>query len=161
MNPFHNYKLVSGFTIKPSAIKPKRTISAHKPLTKILYCLAIKTEKGWKALINTKGVEGYQDITVLDFTEKSFELKGRTDVFYHEKDKTGHYIRVMRDKMTAYLSPGCSELYCALCNNSCFSGYIVKVNNVLHFDMLAYKGSAFECSHLLSRNNNKNTDEEE
>lgn len=162
MATFHNYKLPSiGFTIKPSVIKPKKVYNTHKRLTKVLYCLARKTENGWKAEVNTKGLEGYQDKTILDFTETSFDLHGRTDVFYHVKDKYNHWIRVIRDRFLSEVNPGISELYCTLCDGSIFSGHIVKVNNVLQFDMLSYKGGLSEYEHLLTRNNNKENNEEE
>lgn len=161
MNKVLNYKLSTiGFTIKPSVIKPKRVYSNHKRLSKVLYCLAVKTEEGWKAEINTKGLEGYQDKIILDFTETSFDLKGRIDVFYHHKDKYNHWIRVIRNKFLSEINPGSTDMYCTLCDGSIFSGHIVKVNNVLQFDMLAYKGSLSEYEHLLTRNNNKENDEE-
>ena len=162
MKRIHNYRIITGFTIKPAAIKPKKTPSTNKPLTKILYCVAHKNEDGvWKAHINTRGLEGYEKITILDFTEKSLDLKGKTNVFSHEKDKTGHYVRVIRSEINANINPGTPEQYCTLCENKCFSGYIVKVNNIYQFDMIAYKGTKCQCEPLLTRNNAKEKEEKE
>lgn len=159
----NNYKLSTlGFTIKPSVIKKdKKVCSTHKPLTRVLYCLARKKDDGgWEAHINTKGLDNFQDVTILPFTEDSFELKGRVDVFYHNKDRYNHYIHVIRDKFLSQINPGVTELYCTLCDGEIFSGYIVKVNGILMFNMLSYKGSKSEYEHLLTRNNNKEYDEE-
>lgn len=139
-----------GFSIKPSALKPKRAPSDNnKYLTKILYCVAVKDGNLWKAHINTKGVEGYEDLTILPFTEKSFNLKGRTDIFYLEKDKYNHYIHIMRNSFDAHINPGCSDLYCTLAENSVFSGHIVKIDGILQFDMSSYKGELYEYNYLI------------
>ena len=59
-----------GFTFKPVAPKPKKVVSSHKPLTKILYASARKNEEGnWLAYVNTKGLPDMQDLTILPFTE--------------------------------------------------------------------------------------------
>lgn len=147
-----------GFTIKPS-VKIKKTpsntsSSTNKQITRILYCTACKNEEGiWFAHINTRGIEGYEEVTILPFTEKSFDLKGRTDVFYREKDKYNHYIHVLRNSFLAELNPGSTELYCTLAENSIFSGYIVKIDGILQFDMSSYKGELCECNILIERDN--------
>lgn len=163
MNAIHNYRMPSTlkFTIKPSALKkPKAPSNNKKYLTKILYCVAHNTENGWMAHINTRGLEGYEDLTILPFTEKSFELKGRRDVFLHHKDSTGHWVRIMRCQTHSVISPGSPEVYCTLCENDCFTGHIVKVEGVLQFDMSSYKGTANEYYAQLTRNNRKDNDEE-
>lgn len=146
-----------GFTIKPSALKPKKTPSNNnKYLTKIVYCTACKNEEGiWLAHVNTKDLEGYEELTILPFTEKSFELKGRTDIFYREKDKYNHYIHIMRNSFDAYINPGCSELYTTLAENSVFSGHIVKIDGILQFDMSSYKGELSEYDYLIKGTNER------
>lgn len=162
MKPIHNYRMPYSFTIKPSVLKPKRisTTPSKKYLTKLLYCVAHKTENGWKAYINTRGLEGYENVTILDFTENSFELKGRCDVFLHHKDKTGHWVRIIRHSFYANTNPGSPEVYCSLCDNDCFSGHIMKVNGVLQFDMSSYQGTAKQCEVLLTKINKKEEKEE-
>ena len=163
MNAIHNYRMPLQFTIKPSALKPKRTTSnnnSKKYLTKILYCVAHNTEDGWRAYINTRGLEGYEDLTILPFTEKSFELKGRRDVFLHHKDNTGHWVRIMRSSMQSIINPGSPDIYCTLCDGDVFTGHIIKVNNELQFDMSTYKGMYCEYSIKLTTSNNKDNEEE-
>lgn len=150
------------FTFKLATPKPKRISSSHKPLTKILYCSARKDDEGnWKAYINTKGLPNMEDLTILPFTEKSFELKDRTDVFYHKPDKYGHYTRIIRTYDVAMFSPGNKETYCTLCPKCVFSGHIVKVDGVMQFDMSVYIGTDRECSDLLTMVNKIKKDEEE
>lgn len=163
MNAIHNYRMPSTlkFTIKPSALKKPKTPSNNKKyLTKILYCVAHNTEEGWVAHINTRGLEGYEDLTILPFTKQSFELKGRHDVFLHHKDKTGHWVRIMRNSMESIINPGSPEVYCTLCENDCFTGHIVKVDGTLQFDMSSYKGVSSECYAQLTKINRKDEDEE-
>lgn len=151
-----------GFTFKPVAPKPKKVVSSHKPLTKILYASARKDEEGnWLAYINTKGLPDMQDLTILPFTENSFELKGRTDVFYHNPDKYGHYTRVIRNQNDADYAPGNKETYCTLCPKCVFSGHIVKVEGVLKFEMSVYMGTERECYDYLTRTNKIKKHEEE
>ena len=159
-----NFKVrlsVGNFTIKPTALKPKRKSNSHKHLTRLLYCIAKNTDEGWRAYINTRGLEGFEDTTILEFTEKSFDLRGRKEVFLKHKDKTNHWVRIIRSHDTD-ISPGSSEAFISLCDGDCFSGYIVKHDGVMLFDMKCYKGIASECSYLLTRNNkSKNNDDEE
>lgn len=152
----------AGFTFKPVAHKPKKVASSHKPLSKILYCSAHKDENGnWKAYVNTQGLPDMELLTILPFTEKSFELEGRTDVFYHKPDKYGHYTRIIRTPESIICSPGNKETYCTLCPNCVYSGHIVKVDGILQFDMAVYMGTNKEYSDYLTRTNKFKKDEEE
>lgn len=155
MKPTYHLRLPNaGFTFKPIVAKPKRTPNTHKPLSKILYCVARKNENNeWEAHINTKGIEGYEDTTVLPFTEKSFELKGRNDVFRINKDKYGHIVRVIRSDVDAEFYPGNKEGLCTLCEGCVFSGHIVKVDGNFQFDMSLYQGTFKQCDELLTMTN--------
>ncbi len=151
-----------GFTFKPAEVKPKRIPSTHKPLTKILYCLAKKDNNGeWKAYINTKGIPDYKDLTILPFTEKSFELKGRNEVFRVSKDKYNHYVKVIRTDVEAEFYPGNKEDYCTLCENHVYSGHIVKVDGITQFDMSICQGHIKQCDVLLTMTNKIKKNEEE
>lgn len=158
MKPVFTLKVpTTGFTFKPVVPKPKRISDSHKPLTRILYCVAVETEEGWKAHINTKGVEGYQNVTILDFTEKSFELKGVNIVFRKEN---GKIIQCIRSDMDAMISPGNRVTYCTLCNNCVYSGHIVKVDGIPQFDMSLFKGTRRQCENLITISNKKIKEEE-
>ena len=161
MKPNYHLRLpTAGFTFKPVAPKEKRVSNSHKHLTRILYCKAVKTEDGWKAHINTKGIEGYQDVTILDFTEKSFGLRGHNNIFYIDVD-TKHWVRFIRNDVDAMFAENVSPGYYSLCPNCVFSGHIVKVDGVSQFDMSIYQGTLKECESLLTMTNKKKKDEEE
>lgn len=161
MKPTINLRVpVNGFSFKAVTPKPKRIPSSYRPLSRILYCLAHKNDNNeWEAVINTKGIDSYKDVTILPFTEKSFELKGRTDVFYHTKDKYNHWTRIIRTIPESEHSPGNPETYTTLCENCVFSGHIVKVDGITQFDMSVYQGTLKECETLLTMTNKKNKDE--
>lgn len=161
MKPTYHLRLpTAGFTFKPVVLKPKRESNSHKPLTRILYCKAVKTEDGWKAYINTKGIEGYQDSTILDFTEKSFGLRGHNNIFYIDK-KDNRWVRLIRNDADATLSENISQGYYSLCPNCVFSGHIVKVDGNYQFDMSVYQGTLKQCESLLTMTNKKKKDDEE
>lgn len=150
----------NGFTFKPVVIKPKSIPNDYKPLTKLLYCVAHKNkENNWEAHINTKNIEGYEDVTILPFSEKSFELLNRNNVFYHIKDKDNHWTRIIRTDVEARVSPGNVETYCTLCENCIFSGHIVKINGIRQFNMSSYQGTIRECGYLVNHESIDNNEE--
>ena len=162
MKPVFTLKVpTAGFTFKPVVAKPKRISNSHKPLTRILYCVAKKTENGWEAHINTKGLEGYEEITIIPFTERSFELKGVNDVFYHKKDEKNHWVRIIRTDIEATSNPGNPQTYCTLCDNCIFSGHIVKIEGKFQFDMSVYQGTFKQCENLMTMVNKTKKEDEE
>ena len=149
---------MNGFTFK-AVVKAKKE-PAPKHLSKILYCLAKHNDKGeWEAHINTKGYKNYNDLTILPFTDKSFNLKGRIDVFRTKKDNKNHWVRIIRnynESLTNDYIPGLTSL----CENCVFSGHIVRVNGVLKFDMSVYQGTLKQCTNLLTESNKQEEDDD-
>lgn len=142
------------FTFKVAKPKRESKSSGHKHLTRKLYCKAVKDEQGnWLAIVNTLDLDGFSSKTTMPFTEKSFELVDRIDVFYHNPDKNGRYTRIIRTAIDAKMSPGNKETYCTLCPNCVFSGYIVKVDGMQRFDMSNYIGTAKQYGELLIKSN--------
>ena len=145
----------------PATSKPIRNEYKHTSI--ILYALANKDENGeWKATVNIKGlnelkeemhIEPEIDIVVLPFTEKSFELKGRSIIFRVKKDETGHWVRVHRTYDEANFFPGNREDFCTLCENCVFSGHIVKYGGKYMFNMSVFQGTKKQCENLLTKVN--------
>ena len=159
-----NFKWIGSFTIKPAVIK--QHIVNHKCYTKhytrMLYCIAKKDDNGnWTANINTKGLKEFNNVTVFDFTEESFKLKGRKEVFFHEKDKRGHVVHVSRSEHEAEYYPGSTELYSALREDGVFAGYIIKRNGIFMFDMKNYCGTINNCQSLLNKSYSSEDNDEE
>lgn len=146
---------ITGFSIKPAAFKPKKERTPKKQVVRVLYCIARKEDGVWKAHINTKGIENYKDVTILDFTPKSLKLKGKVNIFSKEKDKTNHYVRIIRNLMDTFIYEGNDEEYCSLCENRVFSGHIVNIDGVSYFDMKEYQGNLSQCKALVSSVYNK------
>lgn len=140
---------ITGFSIKPVAIKPKKEKTPRKQLVKVLYCIARREGDEWKAYVETKGVEGYKDMTILPFSPQTFVMKGRKDIFSKEKDKTNHYVRIIRSILDSFIYEGNEEEYCTLCDNRVFSGHIVKIDGVLYFDVKDYQGNLSQAKTLV------------
>ena len=147
------------FTFRLTPVKKAKEHKPSKQITCLLYAQAIKREDGtWFARVRTKGFEGYKDITILPFSEKTFELKGKIDVFYHKPDKRGYYTRVIRTEEDSIRYPGNKEDYCPLCDKCIFQGYIIKTINGLCFDVVKYIGIYSKYGNLIddvTENDNK------
>ena len=138
------------FTFRLTPVKKAKEHKPSKQITCLLYAQAIKREDGtWFARVKTKGFEGYKDITVLPFSEKTFELKGKTDVFYHKPDKKGYYTRIIRTEEDSIRYPGNKEDYCPLCDKCIFQGYIIKMLDGLYFDIVNFVGTYSESGYLI------------
>lgn len=134
-------------------LNPVKKVKEHKPskqITCLLYAQAIKREDGtWFARVKTKGFEGYKDITILPFSEKTFELKGKIDVFYNKPDKNGYYTRVIRTEHDSIIFPGNKEDYSPLCDKCIFQGYIIKTIEGLCFDIIRFIGTYSKAGYLV------------
>ena len=80
------------------------------------------------------------DLKVLDFTERSYELKGKTNVFSRTLDKNGRRTRFIRTINYAKHMPGLPEQYIPFAPNWIVRGYIVKDNGILKFDFKSLVG---------------------
>lgn len=147
----------SGFSIKP--VKKVRKQSSNKQVRNLLYCKPKLIDGVWYAYINTKGFEGYEDVTVLPFTARSLNTTNCCNIFSINKDKTNHYVHIIRDKETVFLHPVDEEKYSTLCENSVFKGYIIKLYNKLQFDMVSYVGHASINERLLTKSYSKEIEE--
>lgn len=164
-------KFPTGLSLNLAPAKPKVVRNEFKHASIILYALANKDENGeWKATVNIKGLTDYKkeldikpsvDTVVLPFTEKSFELKGRNIVFRVKKDKTGHWVKVIRPYDEANYFPGNSADFCTLCENCVFSGHIVKYEGEYKFNMSVFQGTKNQCEELLNKDNERKKKQEQ
>lgn len=121
---------------KPKA-KPKNNTSSKKKLTPLITCIAVRKDDKWFANIADQNLNNISDKEI-PFTEQSFDLRGRIVVFSLEKDEHNHYIQYWRSPFEAMVAPHTSTKLCSLCDKHRFSGYIVKDDNGLRFDMKEY-----------------------
>ena len=80
------------------------------------------------------------NLKVLDFTEKSYELRGKTNVFSRTVDKNGRHTRFIRTINYAKHMPGLPEQYIPFAPNWIVRGYIVKENGLMKFDFIGLVG---------------------
>lgn len=74
--------------------------------------------------------------TKLPFTPKSYEVKGKTDVFLKDIKDKGRTIRIIRNEFKAKFFPGDEEKYIPFAKNWIVKGYIVNVEGKLMFDFV-------------------------
>lgn len=133
---------LSKFTIKP-VYKPE--IKHNKVSTNISRkCLAVVAEIDgeFKAIINIdkqhilfrEGDEVSNEQLVLPFTDKSLDLKGKTYVFSKEKDKSNHYVCIIRDSYNANTHPGLKFQYNTLHPNLLIAGHIIRKDGKMYFN---------------------------
>lgn len=145
----------SGFSIKP--VKKVRAKVSSTPIVKqALYCKPVYVEDTLVAHINTKGLDGYERVTILPFSKESFELKSKTHIFAKEKNSDGKYVHIVRSKDTAEMYPGNEERYTPICENSIYKGYIIKRDKALVFNVAEYVSTIRANDLLLTKNNIEN-----
>ena len=131
-----------GLSLKISVPKSK-TIS--KPSVKIeaknKRGYVILEDKEYKvSLINES--DGVHNRTILPFTKRSYDLKGKTSIFTKTKNKYG-YTRYVRTEDKAKVFPGDSDIYVPFAPNWIVKGDIINDKGVLKFDfveLLTIKG---------------------
>lgn len=142
----------SGFSIKP--VKKVRAKVSSTPIIKqVLYCKPVLVDDILVAHINTKGLDGYENVTILPFSKESFELKGKIHIFAKEKNKEDKYVHIIRSKDTAEMYPGNDEIYTPICENSLYKGYIIKSGKELVFKVTDYVSTIKANDILLTKSN--------
>jgi hypothetical protein len=128
------------FKFSPRIIKVKKAPS-KSVISGTLICTAIKTSDGkWEAHVNTKHLQDYKDITVLPFSEGTFNLKGKNDIFSINPDNKGHYTRIMLDNIDCMATPETSSMWTTLRDKHLFKGKIIKIDGQLFFNIKEYIG---------------------
>ena len=124
-----------GLSLKISVPKSK-TIS--KPSVKI----EAKNKRGYVILENEEykvslinESDGIHNHTILPFTKKSYDLKGKTSIFTKTKGKYG-YTRYVRTEDKAKVFPGDSDIYVPFAPNWIVKGDIINDKGVLKFDFI-------------------------
>lgn len=140
-----------GFTIKP-VTKTRKHTAPKKQVKYMLYCIPIKQEDGsYLAKINTRGIDGYENITILPFTLKSFDIKGRKHLFKKEKLEGKYMVHLALTQNEVELNYYSPEIYTSIFENNIFKGHIVEIGGKKQFDMIDYVGHIKHSDHLLNR----------
>lgn len=126
-----------GLSLKISVPKKQKTVS--KSIVKIE-----ATDKKGTVFIDEKGdykvsISMNNDIynpslLIVPFTEKSFDIKGRVNVFSRKPDKKGRYTRYVRSEEKAKFFPGDPNNYVPFAPNWIVKGNLIRENTVLKFE---------------------------
>lgn len=136
--------LLKVMPFKVAVPKPKhnKTSDGIKRTTnKIVKGKVFQDENGtYKVSINMENDPVHPDLLVLDFTERSYDLTGKTNVFSRTVDSKGRRIRFIRNLINAKFMPGLPEQYIPFAPNWIVRGYIVKDNGTMKFDFKSLVG---------------------
>lgn len=122
--------------LKFKLAQPKKVSYAAKKLTKLVHCVCTQSEDGeFKA--NLRIVSNSNRVTnmCISFTLNSYSLKGKERVFTIKPDKHGKHICYIRSPWEAKTAAKTSRLYTPFCKNWVYSGYIVRIDKQLYFEI--------------------------
>lgn len=129
---------------KVAVPKPKRNKTSDgikRTSNKIEKGKVFQDEDGtYKIAITLQDGSINPDLKVLEFTERSYDLTGKTNVFSRTLDKNGRRTRFIRTITYARHMPGLPEQYIPFAPNWIVRGYIVKDNGILKFDFKSLVG---------------------
>lgn len=129
---------------KVAVPKPKRNKTSDgikRTTNKIAKGKVFRDEDGtYKVSISMDNDLVNPDLLILDFTERSYDLTSKTNVFSRSVDSKGRYIRFIRNTMDAKFMPGLPEQYIPFAPNWIVRGYIVKDNGINKFDFKSLVG---------------------
>ena len=130
----------TGFKFKPAVVKKQHTTNKRNVISKKLYCVCMKNDEGeYVAHINIPSDLEFPDVLVTPFTKQSYELKGKTDIFTKEPIDNGKHIRISRTKVHSIVFPNIDEVFTPLRERYVYSGYLVKIDGHLEFNMTDFE----------------------
>ena len=136
--------LLKVMPFKVAVPKPKRNKTSDgikRTTNKIIKGKVFQDENGtYKVSISMGNDPVHPDLLVLDFTERSYDLTGKTNVFSRTVDSKGRRIRFIRNLINAKFMPGLPEQYIPFAPNWIVRGYIVKDNGTMKFDFKSLVG---------------------
>lgn len=143
---------------KVAVPKPKRDRTSDgikRTTNKIVKGTVFQDEDGtYKISISMGNDPITPDLLVLDFTERSYDLTGKTNVFSRTVDSKGRRTRFIRNSINAKFMPGLYEQYIPFAPNWIVRGYIVKDNGIQKFDFKSLVGIDGYTMDVLNPENN-------
>ena len=125
-----------GFTINiAKGFKKKPKVGKLNRVSRLCIGTTIKEGNEYKIRISLKNDPEYHDFLVIPFTKESLELKGKAIVYGHKKDKYGHNIEYHRDLFMCKFFPGLPFQYTAVIERLVCSGYVIRKEGKLMFDL--------------------------
>lgn len=142
---------LNGCSFKPIELrKPKTNVSKHTYRIKT-YCICSEVEPNkFKAFVNIPSKLEYPDTLCIDFTENSYNLKGKLEVYTTHKDKRGNSMCIIRTETDSIHFPGLPSQYTPFKNNYVYSGYVINVRGKLQFEIKEVLGNKNYYKNLVS-----------
>ena len=129
------------FGIAQPTTKKLDLSKVHKPKGKMTKGIIVEVEENeFKVLVKSIDTKNNEKEELLPLTDRSFDLKGKENIFTRKKDKFGKRTRIIRDKNKANFMPGLPEIYFPFSNNWQVKGYIITENNIRKFDFMGLIG---------------------
>ena len=134
--------LFTALKVAVPKIKRNKTSDGIKRTTnKIVKGKVFQDEDGtYKVAIAIQNDTINPDLLVLNFTERSYDLTGKTNVFSRTADSKGRYTRFIRNPINTKFMPGLPEQYIPFAPNWLVKGYIVIDNGIKKFDFTSLVG---------------------
>lgn len=129
-----------GLSLKISIPKKQKTISKNtvKIEDKNKKGVVFIDENGEYKVSLFKDDDFYSSVSlIVPFTEKSYELKGKTSIFSRITDKDGRYIRYIRSEEKAKFFPGNPDVFVPFAPNWIVKGNLVREGLILKFDFIS------------------------
>lgn len=130
-----------GFTI--NIAKGLKKISSNtKPnrISRLCIGTTIKDGNTYKIRISLRNDPDFPDYIVIPFTKRSLDLKGKSIVYGCKKDNLGRIVKYCRDKSKCELFPGLPTQYTVVVEKVVCSGYVIRKDGKLLFDLLDTHG---------------------
>lgn len=141
--------VLTGFKFKPVHIKKNVVKHRSNRVSNQLYCVCVKEDDEFKAHVNITSELEFPDTLVIPFTEDSYNLKGKTDIFTKVPDKNGKYTRICRTSVHAEQFPNLDELYTPFREMYVYSGYIVIVDGHHEFEVSNFVDHYVNANYLV------------
>ena len=141
--------LANNFKFKPVVVKKQNNKPKTNKISKLVYCVCLEeTPNNFIACVNIPSELEFPDTLNMPFTEDSYTLKGKTNVFMKKLVKNKH-IRICRDKISATHAPGLEEIYTPFRDKYVYSGYIVNFGTHLEFMVNEFVDHYINAAHLV------------
>lgn len=124
------------FNIKLASFK-KINSSKNKHIGKKYQAIVIKENDIFKAKLISSPVEDtklFRKISILPFTEESFNLRNSTHIYSKKRDKSNHYICIIRKPIEAKLGPINDSNFSTLREGLKIEGHIYIKDNIYYFN---------------------------
>lgn len=124
-----------GFTINIAKGLKRRNVNKPTRVSRLCIGIVIREDNDYKIRVSLRNDPDYPDYIIVPFTLESLSLKGKTHVYGRNKDELGHNILYIRDQKWCDLYPGLLSQYSVVVENLVCSGYVVRKNGKLMFEI--------------------------